>query len=241
MNVRRRELSRSWGAVGLRTALTTLALFALGGSAAMAAAASDPGVGDGGVPDFYLWHDDVPATPGRLLRQEPLPADRGLSQAGMSLRILYSSTDGIDGRSPVTVSGALFLPKGEPPAGGWPILAWAHGTTGIADICAPSFTGRSGRDREYLNHWLAQGYAIVASDYQGLGTPGLHPYMQTRPAAYSVLDSVRAALSGVPGLANKVVVIGQSQGGGAAFATAGFAATYAPDINLRGTVATGVP
>jgi hypothetical protein len=225
----------------LRTALTALALLALGSASTLAAPVPDPKAGDGGVPDFYLWHDDVPATPGKLLRQEPLPADRGLSEAGPSLRMLYSSTDGVDGRSPTAVSGAVFLPKGEAPAGGWPILAWAHGTTGIADICAPSFAGRSMRDRDYLNHWLAQGYAIVASDYQGLGTPGLHPYMQTRPAAYSVLDSVRAALSGVPSLANKVVVIGQSQGGGAAFATAGFAAAYAPDIDLRGTVATGLP
>jgi pimeloyl-ACP methyl ester carboxylesterase len=72
-------------------------------------------------------------------------------------------------------------------------------------------------------------------------TPGGHPYLAARPQAYSLLDSVRAALKGLPGLANSVVLIGQSQGGGAAFAAAGYAPEYAPDINLRGTIATGVP
>jgi pimeloyl-ACP methyl ester carboxylesterase len=70
-----------------------------------------------------------------------------------------------------------------------------------------------------------------------LGTPGGHPYLATRPEAYSV----RAALSGLPALANAVVAIGQSQGGGGAFATAAYTPEYAPDVNLRGTVATGVP
>jgi hypothetical protein len=74
--------------------------------------------------------------------------------------------------------------------------AWAHGTVGIADVCAPSWAGRSEPDITYLNHWLDQGYAVVASDYQGLGTPGGHPYLTTRPEAYSVLDSVRAVEGG---------------------------------------------
>jgi aryl-alcohol dehydrogenase-like predicted oxidoreductase len=63
--------------------------------------------------------------------------------------------------------------------------AWAHGTIGTADVCAPSWAGRSERDITYLNHWLDQGYAVLASDYQGLGTPGGHPYLTTRPEAYS--------------------------------------------------------
>jgi hypothetical protein len=70
-------------------------------------------------------------------------------------------------------------------------MAWAHGTVGIADVCAPSWAGRSERDITYLNHWLDQGYAVVASDYQGLGTGGGHPYLIARPEASSVLDSVR--------------------------------------------------
>jgi pimeloyl-ACP methyl ester carboxylesterase len=120
-------------------------------------------------------------------------------------------------------------------------MAWAHGTVGIADKCAPSWAGRSQRDVDYLNYWLGQGYAVVASDYQGLGTPGRHPYLATRPAAYSVLDSVRAVQKGKFNLSKKVVLIGQSQGGGAAWATAAYAQAYAPELDIRGTVATGTP
>jgi pimeloyl-ACP methyl ester carboxylesterase len=205
------------------------------------AAAPDPSQGDGGVSPFYSWDAAIPEKRGAFLRQEELPSQLLLEKAASGLRILYASTDGIDGRTPVVVSGVVFLPKGEAPAGGWPVVAWAHGTTGIADICAPSWRGRSERDVAYLNTWLAQGYAIVASDYQGLGTPGAHPYLATRPEAYSVLDSVRAALAGVPGLANSIVIVGQSQGGAAAFATAGAAPDYAPELMIRGTVATGTP
>src|SRR5262249_39965868 len=157
-------------------------------------------------------------------------------------RILYSSTDGLTGRSPVAVSGALFLPRGTPPEGGWPLIAWAHGTVGVADVCAPSWNERSDRDATYLNHWLSQGYAVVAADYQGLGVPGGHPYLATRPEAYSVLDSIRA-VQAEPSykISPKVVLVGQSQGAGAAFATAGEAAMYAPELKILGTVATGTP
>jgi len=203
--------------------------------------APDPSQGDGGVSPFYTWAGEIPAAPGQMLRTEPLDPSLGLAMAGEQFRILYSSTDGIDGKTPVVVSGAYFVPKGTPPANGWPLLAWAHGTTGIADPCAPSWTPRSQRDASYLNTWLGQGYAIVATDYQGLGTPGPHPYLAVRPEAFSVLDSVRAVLKGFPNVANQVVVIGQSQGGGAAFATAGIAPAYAPELNIRGSVATGVP
>lgn len=197
--------------------------------------------GDGGVPAFYNWTDKVPATPGQLLRSEPLTAEQSLAEAGQDIRVLYTSTDGIDNRTPIVVSGALFLPKGTPPSGGWPLMAWAHGTVGSADVCAPSFTRRSARDTRYLNHWLAQGYAIVATDYQGLGTPGLHPYGLTRPLAYGVLDSIRAVTHGSFDLSKRVVVFGQSQGGRAAFATAVYAKDYAPELEIVGVVSTGTP
>jgi hypothetical protein len=77
----------------------------------------------------------------------------------------------------------------------------------------------------YLGSWLAQAFAIVATDYQGLGTPGPHPYMQARPAAYSVLDSVRTVLHDQPHLA--------SDGAHAAFSTGGYAPIYASDHDIR--------
>ena len=88
---------------------------------------------------------------------------------------------------------------------------------------------------------MKRGFAVVGTDYQGLGTPGTHAYLDTRVEAYSLLDGVRAALSSTPELRNRVMIVGQSQGGGAAFASAAFAPAYAPDIDIRGTVATGVP
>ncbi|CAB3750105.1 lipase [Burkholderia paludis] len=193
------------------------------------------------VPAFYAWSDAVPATPGQLLRTEPLTPEQSLAEAGKNIRLLYTSTDGVDGHTPVVVSGALFLPKGTPPHGGWPLLAWAHGTVGSATVCAPSLAHRSERDARYLNAWLARGYAIVATDYQGLGAPGVHPYGLTRPLAYNVLDSIRAVQHGDFDLTSRTVVFGQSQGARAAFATAVYAKSYAPELAVAGVVATGTP
>ncbi len=190
---------------------------------------------------FYTPPSPIPPRPGAILRTEPLPAELALPGAATSLRILYSSTDGLDGATPIAISGALFLPAGQPPAGGWPLVAWARGTVGVANACAPSWSGRDARDVAYLGHWLAQGYAIVATDYQGLGTPGPHPYIAARPAAYGVLDSIRAAQSGAWPIAGRTVIIGQSQGGGAAFSATATARFYAPELDIRGTVATGTP
>lgn len=190
---------------------------------------------------FYTWADPVPPMPGKLLRSEALTPQQSLASAELNLRILYSSTDGLDNLTPVAVSGALFVPKGPAPAGGWPLMAWAHGTVGSADRCAPSLNQRSPRDTRYLNDWLEQGYAIVATDYQGLGTPGLHPYGLTRPLAYGVLDSIRAVGAAPVNVSRRAVVFGQSQGGRAAFATAVMAKDYAPDVEVVGVVATGTP
>ena len=208
-----------------------------------AAPLSDPMQGDGGVSAFYMPDAAIPAPPGKMIRTEPQTADTSLPSAVSAFRILYSSVNGLgDKKEPIAVSGSVFLPKGTAPAGGWPLIAWAHGTVGIADICAPSNKARSDRDSKYLSHWLDQGYAVVASDYQGLGTPGGHPYLATRPAAYSVLDSIRAVQADPTfSIGKSVVLVGQSQGGGAAFATAGEATTYAPELDIRGTVATGTP
>ena len=203
--------------------------------------APDPRQGDGRVSPFYTWADEIPAKPGEMLRTEPLDRTLGLPEAALQFRILYSSTDGIDGKTPTVVSGMAFIPSGSPPEGGWPVIAWAHGTTGVADICAPSWAAMSYRDMEYLTAWLREGYAIVATDYQGLGTPGPHPYLAVRPEAYSVLDSIRAVQARFPELGKRVVIVGQSQGAGAAFATAGLAPDYAPELDIRGTVATGIP
>jgi len=198
-------------------------------------------LGDGGVSPFYQFEGDLPGNAGILLRQEPLQPHQTVPGAGESVRLLYTSTDGLDGETAIVVSGALFLPQGSSPEGGWPLVLWSHGTVGIADICAPTWTGYVPFHQEHLKRWLEEGYAIVASDYQGLGTVGTHPYLATRPAAFSNLDVIRAVQSADFPLSDKVVIAGQSQGAGAVIATAGYASNYAPGIDLRGVVATGVP
>lgn len=208
--------------------------------AATFAPAPDERQGDGRVSPFYHWTEALPEKPGRLLRTEPLPETIGLKDAGRQLRILFSSTDGVRGVQRTAVSGALFIPRGAPPAGGWPVVSWGHGTLGGADICAPSWAGRSYRDVRYLNAWLRAGYAVVASDYQGIGTPGYNPQFNNRSNAYGLLDSARAVINGVPGLANKVLLVGQSQGGSAVIAASGYADGYAPELDIRGVVGTGV-
>lgn len=179
--------------------------------------------------------------PGTLDASEPLAPSFSLPGAGRSMRITYLSTNGVTGTGLVPVTAEVILPAGRPPAGGWPIVAWAHGTVGVADHCAPSNNPWTERNRHYLSEWMKRGFAVVGTDYQGLGTPGTHAYLDTRVEAYSLLDGVRAALAGVPELQNRIMIVGQSQGGGAAFASAAFAPGYAPELNIRGTVATGAP
>jgi len=198
-------------------------------------------LGDSRLTDFYVFDGPVTAEPGTLLRQEYLGERQSNPGAAQNFRLLYSSTDGIDGEGTLAVSGVLFLPEGEPPAGGWPLYAWTHGTVGIADICAPSWDGRQQQDKDHLEFWLSNGFAVVASDYQGLGTPGTHPYLATRPEAYSNLDIIRAVQSSDFPVSDRVILAGQSQGAGAAVATAAYAEQYAPDVDIAGVVATGVP
>ncbi|HEY3681339.1 MAG TPA: lipase family protein [Bradyrhizobium sp.] len=195
--------------------------------------------GDGRVSAFYSWDAAIPE-PGKLLRQEKLELTLGLTKAGTQYRILYSSTDGIDGKSPNVVSGVLFVPPGEPAAGGWPLMAWGHETAGMADICAPSWVGYSPRIEAFLNAWLAHGVAVVATDYQGLGTAGPHPYMVVRPGAYGIIDSVRAVQKSFPAIGKKVLLAGYSQGAGAVFGAAALQPAYAPDLDIRGVITTGM-
>jgi acetyl esterase/lipase len=224
-------------------ALAFAAMAGLCAPVAHAASAPAPDVlqGDGRVSSFYTWAGSIPAKPGQLLRRQKLESTLGLANAALDLRLLYSSTDGIDGKTPVAVSGLFFLPKGKAPKGGWPLLAWAHGTMGMADICAPSWAAFPLRSEALLNLWLERGFAIVATDYQGLGTPGPHPYMAVRPAAYGVLDSVRAVQHAFPAIGKKVALAGYSQGAEAVLGAGALQRSYAPDLDIRGVIAIGVP
>jgi alpha-beta hydrolase superfamily lysophospholipase len=142
---------------------------------------------------------------------------------------------------PTIVSGAVFVPEGPVPAAGWPVVSWAHGTVGVADVCAPSTAGRSARDITYLSAWLRAGYAIVATDYRGLGTIGPHPYLDGAAAARDVIDMVRAARQVEASLSAAWLAAGQSQGAHAALFAGSIAGAYAPELDFRGTIATAPP
>ncbi|WP_318758100.1 alpha/beta hydrolase family protein [Corynebacterium sp. SFY-K9] len=182
--------------------------------------------------------------PGTLTKVEPLNPAIAVPHAGASYRITYWTVNSQG--QPALSTAAVYLPQGKAPEGGWPVMAWAHGTVGLNDVCAYSTNGPAAweRDWDYLNSWMDQGYAIVASDYVGLGTPGSHPYLDGKVEAHSVVDAIKASTTHFEELAKKWFVAGQSQGGGAAMFTARYAEEYGGNsdgLSYRGAVATGVP
>ncbi|WP_228838282.1 lipase family protein [Nocardia amamiensis] len=144
-------------------------------------------------------------------------------------------------RGPMQSTGVLYLPEGRSPHGGWPIVAYAHGTSGIADHCAFTLQPRDYYLTSVYPDLLRAGYAVVVSDYVGLGTPGIHPYLDGPAQARSIIDGVRAARAVAPSLGTRWAVFGQSQGGHAAMFTAQLAPGDAPELELRGAAATGTP
>lgn len=176
---------------------------------------------------------------GAVLSSAALPKELWIPGTERAYRVTYLSP-GPSGRL-LPTTGAVFVPKGPAPRGGRPMISWAHGTVGLGDSCAPSTAGRSQRDLDYLAHWMSQGYAIAATDYSGLGGPGVHPYLDGRTAGRNVTDMVRAARRVDPSLGRRWVAMGQSQGGHAALVTASLATRYAGELDFRGAVATGAP
>jgi pimeloyl-ACP methyl ester carboxylesterase len=186
---------------------------------------------------FYTPPKTLPkGTHGAPIWARGLTSKSKLQDASSNELLLYRSTS-TNGKT-TAVSGSLAVPKGKAPKHGWPIVTWAHGTTGIADSCAPSIVDtQAGYDHALLQRWLKAGYAVVRTDYEGLGTPGDHPYLIGVSEGRSVLDVVRAARKFDPSLGKEVVIAGHSQGGQAALWAASIAKQWTPELNVRGTVA----
>ncbi len=145
---------------------------------------------------------------------------------------------GVDGTE-VDATTLVFTPKTVAPANGWPIVVWAHGTTGVADKCAPSALGL-GATATLIEQLLQKGYMVVAPNYEGLGSAGNHPFLNLKSEAYSITDAVVAARKYVKdGLGKKVsdqwASIGHSQGGQAVLGAAEYASRA--QLNYKGTVA----
>lgn len=149
-----------------------------------------------------------------------------------------------------TATSLLFVPKGAAPAGGWPIVAWAHGTTTVAQkTCAPSRTldtldggltaeGFPSHYHEVIGAWIAAGYAVVAPDFEGLGdaATGPYPYYSSASEARSLIAGVKAARLADRALSTRWMAVGHSEGARGVLALNAFTAE-APELDFRGTVA----
>jgi uncharacterized membrane protein HdeD (DUF308 family) len=185
------------------------------------------------VDAFYAAPGSVPADPGELIRSEPFT--REVPDGARAWRILYTTTDALG--TPRTASALVVVPDDTSPH---PVIAWTHGTTGYAPPCAPSLARQPFESGALfvVDQVIDRGWALVATDYAGLGTPAPQPYLIGKGEARSELDAVRAArhLDGTA-LAQQTVVWGHSQGGHAALWTGEIAADYAPDVPLDGVAA----
>lgn len=228
---------------------------------ASAAPGSGSSTGSTVESDFYVPPSPLPAgSPGDVIRSEPshlalsVPGIGG-PLPGAATRIMYRSTDSNDAANAVT---GTYIDPAAPWTGPGPrpLVVLAPGTQGQGDQCAPSkmlnnvitYTPPLGFMVEYevlaAYSLLSQGYGVVITDYEGLGTPGAHTYVNRASEAHAVLDAARAAqnLQGTKIAADgPVAAYGYSQGGGAAAAAAEIAGEYAPEIDLVGTYAGAPP
>lgn len=238
MNVAPTRSRTSVAVRALVCAAASLALIAPAG--ATAAKPEKPAKGPAGDA-FYTPPKKLPSKHGSLIWQRkatgitPIP--------GAANRLVLYTTKTLGGGK-VVASGIVSVPRGKAPKGGWPVISYAHGTTGVADVCAPTRIP-SGTPQEpyvtYINpvidEWIDAGYAVVRTDFAGLGTPGPHGYLVGADEGHAVLDIVAAARALNPDVGKKYLIAGHSQGGHAALFAAGEAAGYAKKLKLRGTVA----
>lgn len=224
----------------IATALSLIAALAAAPGVATAKVRQGP-AGDA----FYQPPTPLPGkTHGDVIWARKDSGATALPGAARSLRVLYRSTSLAN--KPVAVSGSISFPRRRPPRGGWPVITWGHGTDGIADVCAP--TRRAPRTDPYHRalramwaSWLRAGYAVALTDYEGLGTPGMHPFLIGRSEGRSMVDIVRAARRIDRRVGRRVVAAGHSQGGQAALFAPAVAPKWTPELRLRGAFAYAPP
>jgi acetyl esterase/lipase len=170
--------------------------------------------------------------PGMIIRSEPLLDS--LPAGARAYRVMYLSTD-MNGE-PIAVSGTVVAPA-EASDAPHPVIAWAHGTTGIFPECGVSHTHDPYQQTPIIDRMIKEGFVVAITDYPGLSTPGIHPYLVGPVEAASVLDAVRAARNLDVNAGDRFVVWGASQGGHAALWTGQLAPDYAPELTLLGVAA----
>lgn len=154
-----------------------------------------------------------------------------------SVKVMTYNMVNVQGRTAKATALVMF-PKVAQPADGYRVVVWEHGTVGVGDSCAPSNNTVNPRFKILADTLLAAGYVVIAPDYEGLGTPGIHPYLNLGSEAKSAIAAVKAAKDHYGAQLNgQWMSIGQSQGGHASLGTAEFANN---DTNYKGAVA-GAP
>lgn len=193
-----------------------------------AAALAACGGGGGGASALAM----APPQPGQLLTAEKGSRGFPLADAGENYFVTYTSR-GASGKL-VTVSGQIAIPRSAPPAGGYPVLGWAPGTTGMGPQCAPS---NSAGQAASLNEWVKRGYAVLRADYEGWGDAGPRPLLNQRSNAEAVLNLVKAAHAVSDKLGSDWIVAGHSEGGGTALWTAALGEGAASPYRLKAAIA----
>ena len=158
----------------------------------------------------------VPNNPGSLIRYEEFD-EYDLPPEVLAVRILYHSRSA-SGQD-VAASGVVLYPDAKVPVGGWPVIAWAHALNGVARQCAPSLA-RNVQHGPFLSMYVNLGYAVVATDYTGLGTSFRNAFSDIPSNATDVIYSVPAARVAVPQLGSRWVAIGIGEGGPAVLGVA---------------------
>lgn len=183
--------------------------------------------------------NNQPDSAGDVVANAPLDQlDPALREAASTAKVMtYASRNGVnDAVSHVT--GTVFVPKGNPPPGGFPIVALGHSTSGTAAECAPSLSPDLRGGSATVVALLNAGFVVAAPDYQGLGKPtkpddhDFHPYLDSTTAGYNMIDAVRAAHALVPQTSTSWASLGANEGGQAAWAANELADNYAHDLKL---------
>ena len=200
-------------------------------------------------PFYSVPPSSATASPGTLLRVEHdtnaelynLPPNHALS------RIMYQSqrSDG----SAVPVTAYILWPytaRKFSNVEGYPMVAWAHGTSGVNSESAPSNLKTLWHDFQVVYQLALNGYVVIATDYAGLGPPAdaegktiAHEYLTGPAQGADVVFSVRAAREAFSELSKEFIIIGSSEGGQAAWAAAERLHDHPlpPDeFNLLGTI-----
>ncbi|MFO1091400.1 MAG: lipase family protein [Hyphomicrobiales bacterium] len=177
---------------------------------------------------------ELEGPPGSIIRVQPWPVE-GIYRANI-YRILYRSR-GLR-NEPIAVSASVIVPQFAVPPGGRPVIAWAHPTTGVATQCAPTLSETPFNSIAGLTQFVADGAVVVATDYPGLGTAGIHPYLIGESEGRAVLDSIRAVRQMPEAAAGPLAALwGHSQGGQAVLWAGQIQPSYAPEVKLAGIAA----